>query len=830
MIDTNETDSKTLDAIAFRGVKEEETVTLSIIPLNPDRVAVDYMVACDLETELVCAVFEDEDEDEDEWVLDDQGVAVRRGTNEVPQQFYQELRKRTEARKSSPVKGVCLRHYEEFKKSGISDEFIKSAFISLLPEALRGHLGWRGSEDQPGGWAALTVNPQDEKADRPLVRVKIDSLPDWLVKGAKENAEKDGKEYKEPKRYQQKKGIPTEPIFLKVLRVGDCETWSECIADPSIPFVITEGEKKAALLLSLGIPCIALPGVWNWQADAGTKALHPWLKAIAARGRQVYLAFDADWQSNQNVAMSLRELSEQLEIEKATVRGIFWDVNRGKGIDDYLMNFPESDRKGELGRLINSARSVREQLSGGGSQVTQGKQPKKPPFGGSHAANYLAEKYRSKLAWNTEINMFMQYGCKHDGVWSAVAPEAVIDVISSEMDKGSLELDGCPGHSHNQAMSVFNLLKGKLIRGEWKERDNSLPFENGVLDLETGKLLPHSPINYFTWQIPRSHDPKAKEFPKINEWLDWVSDGDEQFKLLLLSWLNAVLVVRSDLHKFFNAYGTGRNGKGLHQNIAIALIGDKNVHTSDLRTWNENNFEASNAYGKRLIVMPDEDKCKVGIGQFKKVTGGDLLRCEKKGKDATNFTYKGMVMLSSNYPVFQGENSTALSRRTILAEFKRTISEAEQREMMPEFEPELSALTNYLLAMDGELVVKTLKGLNASERMKESTQAYQLRSNPLLAWVNDYLAYEEGGEEAVGSNRDDPSTLYGSYCNYCKNAGNSPKSLQNFSSDLVDLLTNTLGWKGVKKRPSSRGKTKKFTGARGSFIDNIKIVLSGDLA
>ncbi len=416
-----------------------------------------------------------------------------------------------------------------------------------------------------------------------MVRVKIDSLLDWLVKGAKEKAAKEGKEYKEPKRYQQKKGVPTEPIFLKVPRVGHCNTWGECLADPAIPIVITEGEKKALLLLSLGIPCIALPGVWNWQANAGTKALHPWLKAIAARGRRIYLAFDADWQSNRSVSMALKELSEQLEIEKATVLGIFWDADKGKGIDDYLISFPESDRKGELDRLINSARPVREQLSRGGSQIAQGKQPKKPPFKGSLAANHLADKYRSKLAWNTEINMFMQYGCKQDGVWSAIAPEAVVNVISSEMDNGSLELDGCPGHSHNEAMSVFNLLKGKLIRGEWKERDNSLPFENGVLDLETGKLLPHSPINYFTWQIPRSHDLKAKEFPKIDKWLDWVSDGDGQFKLLLLSWLNAVLVGRSDLHKFFNAYGTGRNGKGLHQNIAIALIGDKNVKSIPLR-------------------------------------------------------------------------------------------------------------------------------------------------------------------------------------------------------------------------------------------------------
>ncbi len=154
------TNDKTVSAIAPGEnekpgeVKEDKNSTEYSITqnlLNPLVVAVDYTVACDLETELECAVFEDEDEEDDERVLNEFGEAVRRGTNEVPQQFYQELRKRTETRKTFPVKGVCPIHYEEFKKSGIPDEVIKSTLISLSPEGVRGHLGWRGSEDQPAG-------------------------------------------------------------------------------------------------------------------------------------------------------------------------------------------------------------------------------------------------------------------------------------------------------------------------------------------------------------------------------------------------------------------------------------------------------------------------------------------------------------------------------------------------------------------------------------------------------------------------------------------------------------------------------------------------------
>ncbi len=87
----------------------------------------------------------------------------------------------------------------------------------------------------------------------------------------------------------------------------------EQINDPTIPFVITEGEKKALALWRLAyyesekprfIP-IAIAGVWNWRGTSGKgvgpngeridiKGPIPDLNRIAWNLRKLFILFDAD--------------------------------------------------------------------------------------------------------------------------------------------------------------------------------------------------------------------------------------------------------------------------------------------------------------------------------------------------------------------------------------------------------------------------------------------------------------------------------------------------------------------------------------------------------
>jgi putative DNA primase/helicase len=130
---------------------------------------------------------------------------------------------------------------------------------------------------------------------------------------------------------------------------------------------------------------------------------------------------------------------------------------------------------------------------------------------------------------------------------------------------------------------------------------------------------------------------------------------------LLLAFAAANLKGRADIQKFLHLIGIGGSGKGTFCRLLIALIGIENTHSSTLDDWCSNRFEAAQAYGKRLLIFPDEDKGARSLGKFKQLTGGDWLRAEEKGKSLLNSNSRAMVAVASN-SLFLGRIIPAVCR------------------------------------------------------------------------------------------------------------------------------------------------------------------------
>src|SRR5215207_2405784 len=102
--------------------------------------------------------------------------------------------------------------------------------------------------------------------------------------------------------------------------------------DVEQPLYITEGDKKADALASVGECCISLQGVECWRV------LEDW-EGVKLYGREVVIAFDADVMVNPNVQKALQDLAAFLQERGALVKYLLWPERyRGTktGIDDYL--------------------------------------------------------------------------------------------------------------------------------------------------------------------------------------------------------------------------------------------------------------------------------------------------------------------------------------------------------------------------------------------------------------------------------------------------------------------------------------------------------------
>jgi len=116
--------------------------------------------------------------------------------------------------------------------------------------------------------------------------------------------------------------------------------WRWWAQTPALPLLLTEGAKKAAALLSAGVPAVALPGIWNGapKNPDGRPTLLPELAAVPLKGRPVSVLFDYSdsERARRDVAAASRRLGRLLE--RAGAGPVLLGVCPGphKGADDAL--------------------------------------------------------------------------------------------------------------------------------------------------------------------------------------------------------------------------------------------------------------------------------------------------------------------------------------------------------------------------------------------------------------------------------------------------------------------------------------------------------------
>jgi hypothetical protein len=120
------------------------------------------------------------------------------------------------------------------------------------------------------------------------------------------------------------------------------------LGNPQLPLWITEGSKKADALSSKGACAISLTGVWGFKGKnqfGGITFLADW-DYIALKGRTVYLAFDSDIATKEQVKKALLHIGEHLKRKGAVVHIIQLPQLEGQdktGIDDYLLRYTLQD-------------------------------------------------------------------------------------------------------------------------------------------------------------------------------------------------------------------------------------------------------------------------------------------------------------------------------------------------------------------------------------------------------------------------------------------------------------------------------------------------------
>ncbi|MEG5048275.1 DUF3854 domain-containing protein [Microcoleus sp. B4-C1] len=579
------------------------------------------------------------------------------------------------------------------------------------------------------------------------------------------------------------------------------------------PYILlTEGIWKAIAGCCHGLPTIALMGISMGltakKNDLQNKRyLVPTLEAYARAGFGFIIVFDADAATNPNVIWEQRKLGHQLLKFGVPVRSITAQWEPGtegetKGMDDFIQ------RKGieEFRRMLMKSVSFQDWESN--LDESEDSSPKnKIPLPQELGAE-LAEELRDQLCYSDEHKSWMKYELRHKGVWAAVNDDYVLSAIDTMCQTRGLQ----PNNAY--CANVLGSLKRKLFELDWLERPSNelLPFEDGVLSIESNTWQEHAPGFRLTWSLPRSYKGSAVNtgWAKINDWMNQATDGNRNKKDILIAFIAASLRGMAHLHKFLMLTGPGGTGKGLYTRLTTMVVGERNTWIGNLEDLTASD-KVADLQTKRLAVFDDQEKYTGNLSNFRSLTGGGKISGRQLYKSAVDFRFSGLALITSNQPCFPASGLSWLKRRIIQEGFEYTPIKRNPH-LERELEPELSAFTQYLLSIPVTEIERILAqegtGINGT------FWADRVRADPMASWVNDCIIHDTEAQTAIGANKDEwkdadyvaaKSSLFGSYNNYCRQAGYSAKGKNNFSADLVELCREVLEWKDVAKQRSAAG-------------------------
>jgi putative DNA primase/helicase len=333
--------------------------------------------------------------------------------------------------------------------------------------------------------------------------------------------------------------------------------------------------------------------------------------------------------------------------------------------------------------------------------------------------------------------------------------------------------------------AMFGVLKLFCVvkESEFKARPNSICFLNGVLDMDTFELLPHSPHHHLQSGRDVDWDVDSKA-PVFEQYLRDVfrDDDDQDIKIQFVKeWMGLCLIPETKYEKFVVCVGAGGNGKSVLLKLMPELLGHEYVYSAPIQRLSSKRALAE-LHGKLLLSSSEiNENAVLDDGILKQIVSGDTIEAERKYDHPFTFTPCVRIMLATNHLPKLRDVTHAFFRRLVMIEFNRIFS-AEEMDMnlSAKLKAELAgifvAAVNGLRSLRerGEFVVPT-SSVMASEKYREESDVTEL-------FVEDAILSAVG--EGKGMR---PVALYDLYVKWCKAFGLCSKNRFVFGKQLSHM-------------------------------------------
>ena len=259
-----------------------------------------------------------------------------------------------------------------------------------------------------------------------------------------------------------------------------------------------------------------------------------------------------------------------------------------------------------------------------------------------------------------------------------------------------------------KALAMQTLVRKGAEAPCWLDgRDGSAPdpkqllaVRNGLLNLKTRELLPHTPAYFTPVALDFDYDPSASS-PEWNTFLGqlWPDDGEQ---IDTLQEMFGLLLTGDTGHqKAFMIKGPRRSGKGTIGRILTALIGQNNVSAPTLDKLGDT-FGKASLIGKRLALVSDAQLGeRVDLNKIAEtilsITGEDTVNINRKYQEEWVGRLEARFVILANEMLKITNASGALPSRFIFLIMNQTFEGREDHGLEKRLLLELPGILNWSL-------------------------------------------------------------------------------------------------------------------------------------
>jgi len=328
-----------------------------------------------------------------------------------------------------------------------------------------------------------------------------------------------------------------------------------------------------------------------------------------------------------------------------------------------------------------------------------------------------------------------------------------------------------------------------------------LNVRNGMLDLRTRELLPHSPEFYSYVQLPVSYDPEAR----CPNWDEFIKDVFEE-DCWDLAWEISGWLLRPDkrIQKAVVLLGSGANGKSTFLDGVRNLIGGRNISSCSIQYLQQNRFATHNLIGKLANICADLPTKELEQSDvFKALTGDDPIRVEPKFQRGFDIDCFARLLFSANNPPVSKEGGAAYYRRWVLVPFNREFTanspgfkSRDEIQSLLFTEREMSGFLNR--ALEGMTRLDARKDFSNPPSVLEALKQFQSETDPLHLWMESQL-----DTKAPEDARSPQKEIHSAYNQWRARGGRK-----------LPPIASSIFWRELRKALGRELKTQRF-GPRG---------------